>query len=93
MTWMSTLRARTAAGGSSAAFITAAATTHTPWLYGLAVVSAVLPWLGSMTWRCVFATKPAEVRTDLLELMRIEGGVVGGGGRGPARRGAGPRQR
>ncbi|MFE1310928.1 hypothetical protein [Streptomyces sp. NPDC058755] len=72
MTRTRRLRATAAAGGSSAALVTAAATTHTPWLYGLAVVSAAMPWLASLTWRMVFAAKPPAVRKDLLELARIE---------------------
>ncbi|SDO95347.1 hypothetical protein SAMN04487981_1152 [Streptomyces sp. cf386] len=73
MTRTRRLQATAAAGGSTAALVTAAATTNTPWLYGLAVASASIPWLASLAWRCIFAAKPSAVRKDLLELARIEG--------------------
>jgi hypothetical protein len=63
---------RIASGVPAGALVTAAATTGTPWLYGLAVGATVLPWLAAITWRCVFAAKPAAVRRDLLELEKIE---------------------
>ncbi|MEU0195541.1 hypothetical protein ABZ250_37915 [Streptomyces afghaniensis] len=72
MTKTRRLQATAAAGGTSAALVTAAATTGTPWLYGLAVASASLPWLASLAWRCFFAARPSAVRRDLLELARIE---------------------
>ncbi|GAA3435923.1 hypothetical protein [Kutzneria kofuensis] len=62
---------RIAAGVPAGALVTAAVTTGTPWLYGLAVAATALPWVAEIVWRCVFAAMPEAVRRDLLELEKI----------------------
>ncbi|WP_143219172.1 hypothetical protein [Actinokineospora bangkokensis] len=54
------------------ALVGAAVTTGSSWLYAAALVATALPVAASLLWRCIFAAKPAAVRRDLLELVKIE---------------------